>query len=596
MSIPESDSKISSNILGKYRLLALIGQGGMADVFLASSQGQFGFSKLLVLKMLKRHLSDDPNSLSMFIEESKLASMLMHPNIVQTVDAEHINDHHFMVMEYLEGQPLSKIIKKSSESFHPFTAGMYYKIICGILQGLHYAHNMRDRSGKPLNIVHRDVSPHNIFVTYDGQIKLIDFGIAKSNSNSNETETGVLKGKINYMSPEQLQEDKVDKRSDIFAVGVILWEIATEQRLWKNVQNITICQKIITEGVPDPSELYPDKVDKDIAAICNKATHRDPSKRYQNCLDLHNDLVKYLDKHYPDSDFLSIGDRVSNLFDIERASLKNKIDKQLNKISSLKNSGDYSVASITITDAIEDSKQNKFQTTYTPISQPRTTHNPPIIESELYTRNSQVSQNNINSNNTNTITIKKSNFITYVVGMVFVVSLSSYLFFTFKNNSQKQLAEIPHNPTNINYSSPATPSITQQIITQNQTNDVTIKINSNPQGFVFIDGVAFGTSPIIKVMQKDNLKHKLIIKSNNYIDKEYVFSTDSDIIIDLMLDKSTLPFSLSNTLKKKDSQLPPTSISSTQTTTTNASAQPISTTTQQPKSKKAVLDKSDPWN
>jgi len=214
----------SANVLGKYRLIAELGHGGMAEVFLAVAQGPAGFNKLTVIKQIRPQLADDPEFLSMFLDEARLAARLNHPQIVQTNEVGHEANRYFIAMEYLEGQPLNRVVNRVGRERFPLA--MHIGLLADTLAGLHYAHDLTDYDGTPLEVVHRDVTPHNIFITYEGQVKVVDFGIAKAMNSSSETKTGVLKGKVAYMAPEQARGEKVDRRADVFSVGVMLWEAA----------------------------------------------------------------------------------------------------------------------------------------------------------------------------------------------------------------------------------------------------------------------------------------------------------------------------------------------------------------------------------
>jgi serine/threonine-protein kinase len=214
----------------RFRVIAELGEGGMARVHLALARGPSGVNKLVVLKTLRSHLANDPACLEMFIHEGRLAARLNHPNVVQTYEVNEDGGRQVMVMEYLEGQPLSHVYARGRKSGQ-LPLEMYVRVLCDALAGLHYAHELADFDGKPLNLVHRDVSPQNIFVTFDGQVKILDFGIAKAAVNApNQTETGVLKGKVRYMAPEQIAGEALDRRADIFAVGAILWEVLADEK------------------------------------------------------------------------------------------------------------------------------------------------------------------------------------------------------------------------------------------------------------------------------------------------------------------------------------------------------------------------------
>src|SRR5215468_3006277 len=203
--------------LRKYRLIAEIGKGGMADVYLAVVQGPAGFNKLVVIKKTRSELTRDPEFIAMFLDEARLAARLNHPNVVQTHEVGQEGDRYFIAMEYLDGQPLNRIRARAGSSFG---VNLQVRVLADVLAGLHHAHELCDFDGTPLGVVHRDATPQNVFVTYDGLIKVVDFGIAKAVDSSAETRTGVVKGKVTYMAPEQAKGDRVDRRADIFAVGV----------------------------------------------------------------------------------------------------------------------------------------------------------------------------------------------------------------------------------------------------------------------------------------------------------------------------------------------------------------------------------------
>src|SRR5689334_22978828 len=273
-----------ANSLGKYRLIAELGHGGMAEVYLAVVRGPAGFNKLVVVKQIRPQLAEDPEFLTMFLDEARLAARLNHPNVVQTNEVGQEGRRYFIAMEYLEGQPLNRIVNRTAKE-GLLTPALYVRILIDALNGLHYAHELADFDGTPLMVVHRDMTPHNVFVTYSGQVKVVDFGIAKALGSSSETRTGVLKGKVAYMAPEQAMGEKVDRRADLFSVGVMLWEAATGKRLWKGVPDITILQRLLSGEVPSPRSIKPEVPEK-LEAIIMKALSHQRDDRYENAGDL----------------------------------------------------------------------------------------------------------------------------------------------------------------------------------------------------------------------------------------------------------------------------------------------------------------------
>ncbi|MBP9113235.1 MAG: serine/threonine protein kinase, partial [Polyangiaceae bacterium] len=223
-------------VFDKYRLLAELGHGAMAEVFLAIVEGPkgFRFRKLMVVKKLRKNLAEDPEFIRMFLDEARIAARLNHPNVAQTNEVGEVDDEYFLAMEYLEGQTLARVRERSKKLEKMGTTGLSkiaeYALLLDMLSGLHYAHELKDFDGSPFNIVHRDITPQNLFVTYEGNAKILDFGIAKAAGRSQETREGIIKGKVRYMSLEQASGKEVDRRADIFATGVLLFEAATQKR------------------------------------------------------------------------------------------------------------------------------------------------------------------------------------------------------------------------------------------------------------------------------------------------------------------------------------------------------------------------------
>jgi serine/threonine-protein kinase len=236
-------------------------------------------------------------------------------------------------MEYLEGQPLSSIIHRARDSAL-FSREMHLRVISEALSGLHYAHELADFDGRPLGVVHRDVSPHNVFVTFDGQVKLLDFGIAKLSGAQIETATGVIKGKLRYMAPEQIAGEGVDRRVDIFAVGVMLWEAAANDKMWKGLAEAAIMNRIINDELPDLVERCPD-VAPELAAIVKKALANDPAARYQTAQALQDDIEHYLAQRGSTVRLRDLGKVVQELFADTREETRRTVEAQLAKVGSL---------------------------------------------------------------------------------------------------------------------------------------------------------------------------------------------------------------------------------------------------------------------
>jgi len=317
-----------ATIQGKYRPIFELGRGGMANVILAVVQGPGGFNKLQVIKQLRSELALDPEFLTMFLDEARLSARINHSNVVQTNEVGHDGRHYFIAMEYLEGQSLEAFLRRA-HTMGGLPLQMFLKIIVDSLEGLHYAHELADFEGNHLHVVHRDVSPQNIFVTYDGVTKVLDFGIAKAADSSSDTRTGVVKGKVAYMAPEQLRGGrKIDRRADVFAVGAILWRAITGKRLWKGLTDLEVFQHLAKGEIPSPATVNPN-ADPQLVAMCMKAMAIAPDDRYPTAEALRADLERYLDTMGTRLSNREIGKLLADLFAERRKEVKTAIEAQL---------------------------------------------------------------------------------------------------------------------------------------------------------------------------------------------------------------------------------------------------------------------------
>ncbi|MDF1565048.1 MAG: serine/threonine-protein kinase [Deltaproteobacteria bacterium] len=269
---------------GRYELVKRLAAGGMAQVWLARQSGLEGFEKLLVVKQVLPHLAGTPEFVTMFLDEARLAAKLTHPNVVQVFDLGREEDENgeetlYIAMEYVHGEDLRRLDRASRKARNPIPLPLVCRIIGDAAAGLHYAHSLSTGDGRPLGIVHRDVSPQNVLVTFDGGVKVVDFGIAKAADRASKTRSGVLKGKYAYMSPEQASGQELDARSDVFALGIMLFELITGQRLFKRKSEILTLHAVVRCDVPRPKDLnpiIPDELDQ----ICRAALVKDPEDRF----------------------------------------------------------------------------------------------------------------------------------------------------------------------------------------------------------------------------------------------------------------------------------------------------------------------------
>ncbi|HEX3481877.1 MAG TPA: serine/threonine-protein kinase, partial [Kofleriaceae bacterium] len=318
-------------MLGKYQLIAEIARGGMGVVYLAMIQGPGGFNKLVVVKELKPELVEEPAFLTMFLDEARLAARLSHPNIVQTNEVGNDGDRYFMAMDYLDGRGLDQIRRRSKVAGFGLSVPMHLRVMCDMLSGLDYAHKMTDFDGSPLNIVHRDVSPQNVFVTFDGQVKLLDFGIAKASDSMYETHAGVVKGKVSYMSPEQGRGWKVDARADVFSAGVMLWEALTGKRMREGKNEQEKLWALVSNEIPRASELKP-WVPPELDEICARAMAWNRDERYASAGAMQQDLERYLISTGMNVTAREVGTCVSELFREDRTNTNAVIEAHIARL------------------------------------------------------------------------------------------------------------------------------------------------------------------------------------------------------------------------------------------------------------------------
>lgn len=266
--------------IGRYVLYDEIAVGGMATIHLGRLVGAVGFSRTVAIKRLHPQYAKDPDFVAMFMDEARLAARVRHPNVVPTLDVVARDGELFLVMEYVQGESLSRLVRKCTARGEPPPAPIVAWIVAGILHGLHAAHEAKNEQGESLHIVHRDVSPQNVIVGVDGIPRLLDFGVAHARQRSQTTQDGQVKGKLAYMAPEQLQRDDIDRRSDVYAAGVVLWEALTGQRLFQGASEGRLIALVLQGDIRPPSEVAP-ALGTAFDAICLKALATEPDGRYQ---------------------------------------------------------------------------------------------------------------------------------------------------------------------------------------------------------------------------------------------------------------------------------------------------------------------------
>ena len=311
---------------GKYYLIDKVAVGGMAEVFRAKSFSEGGFEKLLVIKRILGHLSDNRDFVDMFIDEAKISVLLQQPNIVQVYDFGQLRENYFIAMEFVDGKDVKGILRKlaARRKLMPVEFAVY--IAHETCKGLDYAHKKTNLKGEPLGIIHRDMSPSNILVSYTGEVKIADFGIAKAQISAYNTKDGVLKGKFEYMSPEQASGADIDHRSDLFSLGIILHEMLTGRRLFKTDSEIKTLEKIKAVDIKEPSAINPN-VPARLDEITMRALSRDPAVRYADAKEMQTALLDFIYPSTPDLTRESFSHFMGSLFAEEISEERDRMEE-----------------------------------------------------------------------------------------------------------------------------------------------------------------------------------------------------------------------------------------------------------------------------
>lgn len=290
--LSQASAQAPLEALERYKLVARLGQGGMAEVFLAAWEVAPFEHRAVVIKRLHPHLDQDAALVQMFLDEARLISQLDHPNVVKTLEAGRMDGRCCIAMEYLEGQPLQRVLRRAHQQ-DLLTPQVAVSIAISMLDGLHYSHEATDEQGHALEIVHRDVSPQNVFITNDGQVKVLDFGIAKAKTHEGRTATGMIKGKVAYIAPEQATGALVDRRADVWSTGVVLWEALTGARLFKAETEAETLGRCLQGEIPRARSLAPN-LPPELDEILARALQRDSNARYQTAGSMQKALESWL--------------------------------------------------------------------------------------------------------------------------------------------------------------------------------------------------------------------------------------------------------------------------------------------------------------
>ena len=312
----------------RYRSLFVIGRGGMGTVEVALERGAGGFERVVALKRLLPEQARDPRHKEMFLREARLAALLRHPNVVHAFAFGELYGELFLAMEYVEGETLSNVLSTArGHDAGRLDPALVAFVLAGVCDGLHAAHELRDVGGHPLNVVHRDVSPQNVMIAYEGHVKILDFGVAKFETGGHETRTGEVKGKMAYMSPEQALGEKLDRRSDLFSVGAVLFESLTGQRLWGTGTDMEVMRRLALEEPPRLDEAMPDAPPA-LVALHARLVARDPASRPDTAKDVADELRAYASS-WPAPDTATVRAMMQRLFDEQAQTRRERLTESL---------------------------------------------------------------------------------------------------------------------------------------------------------------------------------------------------------------------------------------------------------------------------
>ncbi len=514
-------AKKEFEIFGKHILLERIAMGGMAEIFLARSSGTGGISKFSAIKRILPQYSSNTEFINMFKDEAKINVNLSHSNIVPIYEFGVESGQFYILMEYVNGKNLRQILTRMQKELDTyFSIDQIVNIIKDVAAGLDHAHRCLDgTTGKPLNIIHRDMSPQNIMVSFEGEVKVVDFGIAKAESQVESTKAGTLKGKFAYMSPEQATGESIDLRTDIFSLGIVLWELLAKERLFVAESEIGTLKKIREGKIPSVRKLNPN-VPEELERIVNKSLTKSTTDRYQTCADFQKDLNRFLNIQYPEFSSQDFSIFIKSLYADEI--LQNR--KKLIEYSSVKfeaNSTSYSeqektIVGVTKTDIdiddlgfeqskvnlfsdFEKSEKSNFDIKSITISKDKS--KPSYTQSQ---NQRSISQTNYRQRARNNKNFDIRDYTKYVIMFLIAAGLALIASQLFPGNNVDEMASMNEKLPETLYS---------------RINEKYITINSFPQGAeVVVNGVSTGQLTPARVKVPSDMDFTLGLKKQDYID------------------------------------------------------------------------------
>jgi serine/threonine protein kinase len=508
--------------LGQYRPLAQLGQGGMARVILCARQGPANIQKLVVVKEIREELANDAEFVTMFMDEARLATRMGHPNVVHTFDVGAEGNRFYMVMEYLEGQPMNAVLGRVKRKLPLAT---HLRILGRILSGLHYAHDLRGFDGKPLAVVHRDVSPQNTILCYDGQVKLVDFGIAKAAGAASKTTAGMFKGKLGYVAPEQIEGGDIDRRADVFSVGVMLWEAIVGRRLTYGENEAAILHKR-THGTQTRAREARPEADAELCAICDRAMSLDPTKRFATAAEMRDALearMEALGLRATDAD---VGKLVAGAFAEERKGIQAIVERQL--ALPARTAADASavaklplVPNETGPQSIPPSASPGASDAWAPASATPSTTPPAMTGTST---SLPVDTTPRFRSPRRMLALAAGGVVVAAVGTIVLVAMLG-------GGSSSKTTSTSTSTTDPTASAPVAPA---SAATREQTVDVAIEVTP-ARASILLDGKDIGHAPFHAAVPKDAAEHHVVVSADGYQPETRVIAFDRDVRVELEL-------------------------------------------------------------
>lgn len=490
----------------------------MADVFLAVTQSA-GFEKLVVIKQLRESLAEDPSFVAMFMDEARLAARLNHPNVVQTLEVgtDEATGSHFIAMEFLEGVAHVRFARLKERVPPPLA--FHLRILIDTLRGLHYAHELCDFDGKPLNVVHRDVSPQNVMLTFAGGVKVLDFGIAKA-ALAAEQRPEDFKGKLEYMAPEQAMLDDVDRRADIFSVGVMLWEALTRRRLYRKGEDKF--RRLISGELPDVLTVAP-TTPKRLAAICAKAMSYDRAERYATADEMADDLEEWLESTAQHVTARDVGSYIADKFASTRTKINAAIEAQLALFRSLSDNAPDTlpISRLPVTDLPPpDEGPSSIPAGANP-ALPSTPNGWETSEGSMIAASSpRITPPPSSTRQSNSVLVS-------VVSLVGVAMLGGIVAVAQSTGKRGDTLAKPS-------ASASAPATTKARPDGDESIELTIKA-SPKDARILVDGKPFGSNPVTETRPKDSRSHVIRIEANGYEPREETIAFDRSVLINIEL-------------------------------------------------------------